>query len=171
MSLFRPTIYATVMAFLTGCGFQPLYGSAGNINIAAELASVEIAVIEHRMGQQLRNHLLDHINPSGPPRSPNYTLVVRLRETKQELAVKKTAFSTRINYVLTAKYLLKGRQQNAGVELAETSKIVTGYNILGSDFATLIAEQDARTRAVRELSTAITNRVAIFIQKSPRSHM
>ena len=66
MWLFRLTNYIAVLAFLTGCGFQPLYGRTENFDIGSELASVEISVIEHRIGQQLRNFLLDRINPTGP---------------------------------------------------------------------------------------------------------
>ena len=171
MWLFRLTNYIAVLAFLTGCGFQPLYGRTENFDIGSELASVEISVIEHRIGQQLRNFLLDRINPTGPPKFPAYTLDIRLSEARQELAVKKSALSTRVKLILTANFGLKGKRQNSGFHLTGTSKMVTGYNILTSDFANLIAEKDARTRAARELSALITNRVATFIQSVHRPEL
>ena len=162
--MYRPTIYVAVLAVLTGCGFQPLYGSAGQVDIGAELASIKIDVIKDRIGQQLRNHLLDSINPLGPPGFPAYTLSVTLKESKQELAVKKSAITTRVNISFSAAFTLRGTKRDSPVQLTGTSMIVTGYNILTSDFATLTAAQDARTRAVRELGNDITNRIAAFIQ-------
>ena len=151
---------------MEGCGFQPLYGSAGNTNVGVELASVEISLIKDRIGQKLRNHLMDRINPSGAPEAPNYTLVVTLEVIKQNLAVKKSKISTRANLQITATFSLVGKNRNVGKRFSGTSKIVTSYNILSSDFATLIAEQDAKERAVKELSSNISNRVATFVQGS-----
>jgi len=109
---------------------------------------------------------MDHINPSGAPVTPNYTLTVTLKVTKQNLALKKSKVSTRANLKITANFSLVGKNRNVGKRFSGTSKIVTSYNILSSDFATLIAEQDAKERAVKELSGNISNRVATFVQGS-----
>jgi len=42
--------------------------------------------------------------------------------------------------------------------------MVTSYNILTKTFATLMAEKDARKRAVREISVDITSKVAAFFK-------
>ena len=39
------------------------------------------------------------------------------------------------------------------------------YNILRSEFATLSAENDARARAVRELSDEIRTRIGIYLSR------
>ncbi len=162
--MFRNITYLAAAVLLTGCGFKPIYGSAGETNIGAELATVEIALIKDRIGQQLRNHLLDSINPGGTPTNPNYRLVVRLTELKQELAVKKSEISTRANLSFSARFELQGLKTQLGTSFSGVSQIVTSYNILSSDFGTLAAEQDARSRAVRELSADITNRIAAFLK-------
>jgi len=162
-------MYLAAAAVLTGCGFKPIYGSGGDSNIGAELSTVQVAFIKDRIGQQLRNHLLDRINPGGTPSSPNYRLSVQLSESKQELAVKKSEISTRANLTFSARFQLRGLKDRAGTSLTGVSKIVTSYNILSSDFGTLAAEQDARRRAVRELSADITNRIAAFLQNARAS--
>ena len=45
-----------------------------------------------------------------------------------------------------------------------SSQMITSYNILTHTFATLIAEKDARKRAVREISADITNKITIFFR-------
>mgnify|MGYP002870837054 CR=1 FL=1 len=152
------------LGLLTGCGFKPIYGSAGPSNISVELATIEVAIIKDRIGQQLRNLLLDRINPGGSPKQPNYKLSVQLAEAKQELAIKKSEVSTRANLAFTAKFQLQGLKQFAGRMFSGRADIITSYNILSSDFGTLSAEKDARQRAVQTLSSDITNRIAAYLQ-------
>ncbi len=162
--MFKLIYSLAALGLLTGCGFKPIYGTAGPANIIAQLSTVQVVPIKDRIGQQLRNLLLDRINPTGPPSKPSYKLSVQLLESKQELAIKKSEVSTRANLKFTAKFQLKGLKQFAGRSLAGEAKIVTSYNILSSDFGTLATEKDARRRAVRELSEVITNRIASYLQ-------
>ena len=43
------------------------------------------------------------------------------------------------------------------------SSITVSYNILDSEFATLMAEKDARARAIREISEDIRIRLSVFL--------
>ena len=99
------------LGLLTGCGFKPIYGSAGESNISVELATIQVGLIKDRIGQQLRNLLLDRINPGGSPEKPSYRLSIQLSESKQELAIKKSEVSTRANLTFTAKFQLQGLRQ------------------------------------------------------------
>ena len=154
------------MIFLAACGFQPMYGSRGAPGTQIQMASIEVGIIKDRQGQLLRNLLLDRINPGGTPESPNYTLTVQLTSHKVLLAFRKSQISTRANLNFVAVFNLKGKNQYLGENFSGTSKITVSYNILSSHFATLTAEENARTRAVKELSTDISNRIAAFIRSS-----
>ncbi len=162
--MFKLIFSLAALGALTGCGFEPIYGNAGPNSISAELSTINVAPIKDRVGQQLRNLLLDQINPTGSPRKPKYKLTVQISESKQELAIKKTHVSTRANLTFTAKFQLQGLGQFVGRRLSGEAKIVTSYNILSSDFGTLAAEKNARRRAVRELSGDITNRIVSYLQ-------
>ena len=162
--MFKLIYSLAALGVLTGCGFEPIYGSSGPSNISAELSTIQVAPIKDRIGQQLRNLLLDRVNPTGSPRKPKYNLTVQIAESKQELAIKKTDISTRANLTLTAKFQLRGLEQFAGRMLAGEAKIVTSYNILSSDFGTLSAEKNARRRAALVLASDITNRIAAYLQ-------
>ena len=164
--MFRISAYLAALAVLGACGFQPIYGSRGTPGTQIEMASIEVGIIKDRQGQQLRNLLLDRINPGGTPQSSNYTLTVRLTSGKELLAFKKSQISTRANLNFVAVFNLKGKNQHLGKNFSGASKITVSYNILSSQFATLIAEENARTRAVKELSADISNRIAAFVRRS-----
>ena len=44
---------------------------------------------------------------------------------------------------------------------------VTNFNILSSQYATLIGEQDAYDRSVAQVSEDITRRVSLFFNREP----
>ncbi|MDA0238480.1 MAG: LPS assembly lipoprotein LptE [Proteobacteria bacterium] len=154
--------------FLAGCGFQPIYGRDGDVDIQKELTEISVLPIKDRAGQQLHNHLLDSLNPFGRPKSPKYRLSIQLTETRQELAVQKTELATRVNLSFNAQFQLSAATGVGSSLFSGRSRIVASYNILSSDYATIVAEQDARSRAIRELSADITNRLAAFLQLSQK---
>ncbi len=161
---FRTLSLLACAVILAGCGFRPLYGGNAKGGPSAELASVKVAPIADRIGQQLHNHLLDLINPRGRPRQPRYTLKVQLREGIEHLAIQKSELSTRANLRLVASYFLVPTGGKAPV-MSGTSVVVSSYNILKADFATLISEKDARARAAREVAQDIRARLAVYFQQ------
>lgn len=166
MSWFRATALAACLAILGGCGFQPLYGQRDRGSVAAELAAVKIKLIENRIGQQLHNFLLDRLNPRGEPATAIYDLIIALKESKEDLAIRKDATATRANLTLRAEYELQ-RAATGEILVEGSIRSVTSYNIVDSDFATLSAESDARERAVREISEGIKIRLGIYFSAAP----
>ena len=84
-----------------------------------------------------------------------------LNESKQELAVRKNAFATRVNYGLTAQYQLMDAETKEAV-FTGGGRVVGSYNISQSEYATLIAARDARAKAVREMSENIRTDLGVF---------
>ncbi len=145
--------------FLGGCGFQPLYGKSFAAYAPEEFAAIRVKPIKDRIGQQLHNHLLSLLNPNGRPKKPRYALETDISESIVSLGVRKSAFATRANLTLRINYRLS-RIPGGGTVVAGKEAIIVSYNILDSDFATLMAEKNARDRAVRELAQAIRTRLA-----------
>ena len=161
--LFRKFLISFSLAILTGCGFQPIYSAGTNSVFEIEMRDIEIEPIENRIGQQLRNQLEQQITPKGRPRFSKYLLKVKLSEAKQGLAVKKSEIATRTNLNFSASYTVKDKITK-DVLTSGSSRMVTSYNILTETFATLMAEKDARKRAVREISVDITSKIAAFFK-------
>lgn len=156
---FRTIFLLAALGFLGGCGFQPLYGKSFAAYAPEEFAAIRVKPIRDRIGQQLHNHLLSLFNPDGRPSKPRYALEADISESIASLGVRKSAFATRANLSLTVNYRLL-RIPGGGIVLSGRDAIIVSYNILDSDFATLMAEKSARARAVRELAQAIRTRLA-----------
>ena len=153
MSLFRTFAPIFVVLLLGACGFRSLYGTDATADAPGELATIKVNPIADRLGQQLRNNLLDLLNPRGRPANPRYFLTVRLDQSTQRLAIEKDAFATRANLRLLAKFSLQDPDKGL---------VVSSYNLLASEFATLMAEKDAKARAAREIAHDIRTRLAAF---------
>ena len=152
-----------VAVLLTGgCGFHPLYKSGGGGDEAV-LATVEVARIRDRVGQQLRNLLMENFAPRGPAGRTDYRLTVTLTESKSSLAIRKDETATRANLTITANFKLLALKDPRLGTFSGQSLSTNSYNILTSDFATLSAERDARYRALRTLAQEIRLRVAAAI--------
>ena len=151
---------------LAGCGFKPLYSHnlASGSTILKKLSLIRIEPIEDRIGQQLRNYLRDKINPSGIPKNPAYRLTVLLEEVRSNMVILKDATST------FAKLKIKGRYNLTSIRSGQTLtqstvESTTIFNIVESEFANLRAQQDARRRAVNNISESIKSELAIFFHQ------
>ena len=162
--LFYSRVYTCFCClFFSGCDFQPIFGRGGETIIKSEMRNIEISPIANRLGQQLRNYLVQDINPFGRSRNTKFLLKVVLEESKQNLAIKKSEIATRANLTFVATYSII--RKSSGVVLTTgTSHMITSYNILPQTFATIIAEKNARARAVREISADLANKIAGFLR-------
>lgn len=159
---------------LSACGFTPLYGQHGATggSATAELAAIRIVPIADRTGQLLYNELRDRLNPRGKPANPRYILTIALQETKEELAFRGDETATRANLEIIATYELRravseSEPGNDEVVTDGQARITTAYDILESQYATIISIDDARARSVRALGDDIQARLAVAL--SPRS--
>jgi len=148
---------------LTACGFQPLYGThSGRKAVAPQLAQVRVGIIPNASGQQLRNLLLDRL--PAPAANQNYQLAVEMVEGKIGIAIARDATVTRQQLRTTVRASLLDQRTNKIVwkqEIFTTS----GYNVLASQFSTLIGEEDARTRNLTDLSERLVNMMALYFER------
>lgn len=147
---------------LGACGFQPLYGTRDGGSAAGDLAEIKVNPIADRIGQQLRNELLDRLNPRGPAPRQLYALDIRVSEARTELDLRRDATSTFAKVDLTADFRLI-ELATGKVVLAGQSKFASSYNLLRQTFANISAAEDARARGVREISDDLRLRLADFM--------
>ena len=152
-----------IAVVLTGCGFHPLYGERASSAVAnSELAAVDIDLIRDREGQMLRNALLDRFQPRGAALKPLFKLSIVLTQQRVGLAIRPDETGSRANLIIMAKYSVQDLA-NSAVLFSGSSRAITGYNVLNSDFATTSSEADAVRRAVFDLSEQITTRVSVAL--------
>ncbi len=153
------------LSLLAGCGFQPLYDRTVDSAVAPELAAIDINTIsegaERRVGQILRNELINRFT-AGIGRQPTrYVLLVEIYQQSWALQVQTNDTITRLNLVLNAKFALYDAGQTA--ILYGTDATATGsYDVLESEYATLAAEQFTAENAARDLAGTITNLLSLY---------
>ena len=146
--------FCLVFSLLCSCGFTPSHVTLNSEDQSSARYPVEVVFIENRSGQQLRNHLLDLINPNGE-QATSHTLSVVLRESQQDLSIKKSAISTRARLTIFADFKLAG----TGKSFSGIAKVTTGYHLFKSEYATMVAEQNARSSGVTFIANEIANKV------------
>jgi len=155
---------------LSACGFKPLYGvdQSGLSDPQAELATVRVGAIPDRLGQLVRNQLVDYLTPRGQGSQKRYDLNIRLSLSSEGTALARDESATRYNLNLTASFEL--------VDLASRKKVFVGqarsiavYNVIDSEYATLIAQQDAERRAARDVAEELRTRLGVFFSRRTKS--
>ena len=91
-------------------------------------------------------------------------LNTKLNESTASLSVRKSAFATRANLTVSANFNLV-RSLDGKSLYSGTAAITVSYNILDSEFATLSAQKDARSRALREISHGIRNQLGVYFSR------
>lgn len=149
---------------LAACGFEPLYGEHGasGTAVTANLAEIRIEAIPDRIGQKMYNLLHERLTPEGKAAQPKFALRVRLRETIEELLYERDETATRANLTLRADYELR-RIADDEVIAKGTSRATSGYDILSSQYATLVSKDDARDRSARVISDDLRTRMAVAL--------
>jgi LPS-assembly lipoprotein len=191
----RQVLSGILLTALAGCGFRPLYGQRGvsSGSVSQEFEQIRITPIADRTGQMLYNELRDRLNPRGRPASPRYVLSITLVERRENLAFRGDETATRANLYLTATYVLRHAVSQGGAPQSEMpqgeaapdeaggeaglddivtrgeARIVTSYDILESQYATLVSIDDARARSVRSLGDDIQIRLATALSASSAS--
>lgn len=152
---------------LSACGFQPLYGvnKYEPVGVEAWLGVTEIGNIPDREGQALRNLLIDRFYREGRPADPIYNLTIRpINEQLIDLGITKSANATRGQLRLSTSMYLRDIQSGT---LLVTRKLsaTTSYNILGSEFATRVTEENARQNALLEIARQAEHQLNLYFKR------
>ena len=158
---FGRTVGIASLLIGASCGFQPMHGER-SISSIIGLANFDVGLIKNRIGQMMRNELLQVMQPRGSVRSPRFSLSVDLTESLASLAIRKNDIATRANLTLVADFKVINRSDGETVHTGQ-ARSVNSYNILTTDFATLSAREDARKRAVRQLALDIKQRLSSWL--------
>jgi LPS-assembly lipoprotein len=147
-----------------GCNLRPLHArrETGDVNTA--LAAITVETPRSSLGRLMREELEVALNPAGVTAPAVYTVDVQLERFSDALAIQLDDTTTRYNLIISARYQLRRRVDNA-VVYRSAARRVASYNVVRAPYATLVAEQDAERRAVAELAQEIRTRLAIQLER------
>lgn len=151
-------------AGLTGCGFRPVYGTAGGDEtdaVAAEMQATRIAIIDDRQGQILHNLLLDRFNPRGRPGDPRHSLSVELQVGEAALGTQIDATTTRARLTVTASATLRSGERSESFRSVAVASFATSE----SDYATSAARDSALERSLRVIADDLRIQIATYFEK------
>lgn len=149
-----------------GCGFRPLLAvpDSGDSGAAAsyQTESVAIGPIKDRLGQMLRNALVDRLTPRGEPADPRCTLNVVLTRSASDLGYRRDSYATLGALTLSGSV----RMSCGGVGvLSDSISTLVNFDYLGPRYASIAMERDAEDRAVVQMADEIRSRVTVELAR------
>lgn len=160
--MIRAALLLALACALSGCGLRPLYGGGSTGAVATTLAGVSVGPIEGQAGWLVRTALEDRL-PAGA--APRYRLDVRLDDRIEGFGIRGDNAVTRERRTLRARYQLVDATLGT-VLLDQTAGSDIGIDVVGSQYATVAAEQTALERLSREIADQIVTRVALYAART-----
>jgi LPS-assembly lipoprotein len=159
----KGAVLTTLALLLGGCTLTPLYGGGGEGVVAQTLRSVEVAPIGGRSGWLVRTALQDRLqSEEGPAR---YRLHIELDDDITGFGIRDDNAVTRERRTLRARYQLV--DASLGTVLVDaTAGSDAGIDVVGSEYATVAAEQTALERLSEEIADQIVARIAVYVART-----
>lgn len=160
------------LLLFSACGFEPLYvqrsegdkkwyfdGDFDNY-VTDQMAQVKVVASGERLGQLIKNYLLDLLTPRGVPENPKYVLYVNpVKENEYDQALRSdiTATRKRIDYKIEY-YMMEDSKK---VLKGNTVSFVS-YDILDNPYATVISRKKVQKDATKIMANDIALRLGAF---------
>ena len=154
----------TLQLTLGGCGWTPLYADRETGPADEELRAIKVSPIGERIGQRLELALRNSLNPEGIAAPQRYVLRTTLKTVRSDLGVQTTGIGTRGKLDVNASFTLSDSKSGAQL-FANSSHVAESFDIVANEYSAIVAEDDARTRAVEELRRDILTRLTLFLQR------
>jgi len=146
-----------------GCTLRPLYSGGSGGAVAQALQSVTVAPISGRAGYFVYGALVDRMgNGTAPSR---YRLEVELDDRITGFGIRLDDAVTRERRTLRARYRLVDASLGT-VLLDATAGSDAGIDVVGSEYATVAAEQTALERLSVDIAEQIVSRVALYASRT-----
>lgn len=165
--------FAALVCGISACGFEPLYvektggddlwyyNNQYDTDIVQEMAQIKITSVSDRMGQLIKNELMDTFNPAGTPKNAKYFLKLFAPDTitkKQALRDDITATREKITYVIY--YELWDREQ--GRLIKGSSSAVLSYDLLDNPYSTSMDQKKVQRDGAKIIANDIALRIGAY---------
>lgn len=159
----RALLLAPLAAMLAGCGFHPLYAPSGPRDWDPDLAAINVLRITDRPGQILALALRENLNPGGASVAKRWDLETGLRVTRSDLGIQRNATATTSEITVSAIFTVIDAKTRKSI-YGSSSTAVGDFDQVHDAYATQVAADAARDRAIREVADDMTFRLAIFVR-------
>lgn len=166
LAALAPCALAPLALALSACGLQPMYAGGGNGAVAQGLAAVQVPPIEGKAGWLMRNALVDRLGSSNASSgSARYRLDVRLDDRLASLGLLSDDTIGRERRTLRARYQLVD-VASGDILVDATAGSDAGIDVVGSEYATIAAENTALENLAREVADQIVTKLALQVHSA-----
>lgn len=158
---------------LTACGFEPLYvektggddlwyyNNQYDADIVHEMSQIRINTAGGRMGQMIKNELIDMFNPYGAPKDAKYFLKIEapVARTKQQ-ALRDDITATREKVTYIVKYELWSKKK--GMLVKGKSTTILSYDLLDNPYSTTMDKKKIKKDGAKIIANDIALRVGAY---------
>lgn len=167
--------YALVLLLgtLWGCGFEPLYvekksgddlwyyNNEFDADIVREMGQIKVETVSDRIGQMIKNELMDTFNPFGTPKCAKYFLKITPADkyvTQQALRDDITATREKVKY--TVKYSLWSKKD--GSLVSGKSWVYLSYDLLDNPYSTSMDKKKVEKDGAKIIANDISLRIGAY---------
>ena len=155
------------LGLITACGFHPVYGvnKYTAVGVEEHLSQIQIGNIPDRDGQYLRNELIERFYRDGRPINPAYALTITsITESLRDLDITIDSDTTRGQLALSVTMQLTDKKTRETL-LERNLRSVASYNIIDSEFANRVSEQNTRENALNDLARQTEEQLALYFKR------
>lgn len=162
---------ALAVPLLSGCGFRPVYATAGNGKAGpAEqgLAEVSVGLMPERTGQLLRQALQARFDHGETGVARRYDLTIAYGMYADALAIEQaTSAPTRLRLIGVATWRLTAQDPQRSTLANGTARSADGLNLFDQQFFAMDLENEAVQRRVTEaVADQITLQLAAYFNRT-----
>jgi hypothetical protein len=167
--------FTALLLSLSACGFEPIHATNHRAtnngeNIGAQLQSIYVVTDRSRLGQLLKAEMESQFNPTYVKAAHRYQLRVTLSESEGGVFINPDGTSSRNNVNLNSSYTLTELHHTEIIDRGDINRI-SSYNLSeDADFATYVAQQDARKRGILEIARAYKLRLSNVLTRPPEQN-
>lgn len=166
-------VWGSLLALVTACGFEPLYveRTSGNdkwyydgefdADIVREMAQIKVEYVSDRIGQMIRNNLLDLLTPQGTPKDAKYFLkIVPQDKTVIQQALRDDITATREKVKYSVTYSLWSRKD--GSLISGSSFVYLSYDLLDNPYSTTMDKKKVEKDGAKIIANDISLRLGAY---------
>lgn len=162
-----------VICNMAACGFEPLYvektggddlwyyNNEYKTDIVREMAQIKVEGATDRIGQMVKNELMDIFNPHGTPKCAKYFL--KLSPIDKEIvqqALRDDITATREKVKYSLKYKLWSKEK--GQLVSGDSWIYLSYDLLDNPYSTTMDKKKVEKDGAKILANDISLRIGAY---------
>jgi len=171
--LWRKLNISVLLLALAACGFEPLYVERHSnerwyyhgefdTSITNEMAQIKVEPADKRIGQMIRNELLDNFTPKGIPNHPKYRLnIENIEKSTSEQAMRDDITATRERVEYKVQYILTDAS-NGDVLVRGDSLALLGYDIMANPYSTTFSQKKVEEDAAKIMAGDISLRIGAY---------